>query len=143
MPDVFELSTGDILHTFDEAGTAETTMAKKSYESLQAEIQKLQKEAEAIRAQEVAEVVAKIKSAIAVYGITAKDLGLGTSPSKAKSGPKPSVKAGRRTKSKAKGGRPVKYRDDAGNEWVGFGKRPAWFVAALAAGKTPEDLLAK
>lgn len=118
-------------------------MAKKSYESLQAEIQKLQKEAEAIRAQEVAEVVAKIKSAIAVYGITAKDLGLGASPSKAKSGPKPSVKAGRRTKSKAKGGRPVKYRDDAGNEWVGFGKRPAWFVAALAAGKTPEDLLAK
>lgn len=118
-------------------------MAKKSYESLQAEIQKLQKEAEAIRAQEVAEVVAKIKSAIAVYGITAKDLGLGALPSKVKIGLKPTGKAGRRTKSKAKGGRPVKYRDDAGNEWVGFGKRPAWFVAALAAGKTTEDLLAK
>ncbi len=25
----------------------------------------------------------------------------------------------------------------------GFGKRPEWFNAALAAGKTPEDLLAK
>lgn len=118
-------------------------MAKKSYESLQAEIQKLQKEAEAVRAQEIAEVVTKIKSAIAVYGITAKDLGLGALPSKVKSGPKAIGKAGSRTKSKARGSRPVKYRDAAGNEWVGFGKRPAWFVAALAAGKTPEDLLAK
>ena len=33
----------------------------------------------------------------------------------------------------------VKYRDDAGNTWVGRGKRPDWFKAGLAAGKRPED----
>lgn len=118
-------------------------MAKKSYEALQAEIQKLQKEAEAVRAQEVAEVVAKIKAAIAVYGITAKDLGLVAAPGKAKTGPKPAAKAGARARRKPQAGRPAKYRDDAGNEWVGFGKRPAWFVAALASGKTAKDLLVK
>lgn len=36
-----------------------------------------------------------------------------------------------------------KYRDpkDASNVWSGRGRRPAWFVAALAAGATVEDLL--
>jgi DNA-binding protein H-NS len=34
----------------------------------------------------------------------------------------------------------IRFRDDAGNGWVGRGKRPNWFRAALAAGKTPEDL---
>jgi DNA-binding protein H-NS len=35
----------------------------------------------------------------------------------------------------------IKYRDDAGNAWTGRGTKPKWFVAALAAGKTPQDLL--
>ena len=39
--------------------------------------------------------------------------------------------------------RAVKFEDDQGNTWRGMGKRPAWFKAALASGKTPEDLLAK
>lgn len=116
-------------------------MVKKTYQSIQSEIQKLQKEAESLRAQETAEVVAKIKSAIAVYGITAKDLGLSGPAAKLKRAPKAAAKRG--TKAKSKGSRPVKYRDADGNEWVGFGKRPAWFVAALAAGKTPADLLVK
>jgi len=36
-----------------------------------------------------------------------------------------------------------KYQDGEGNTWSGRGKRPHWFVAALSAGKTPEDLLVK
>lgn len=36
-----------------------------------------------------------------------------------------------------------KYHDGEGNTWSGRGKRPHWFVAALSAGKTPEDLLVK
>lgn len=116
-------------------------MVKKTYQSIQSEIQKLQKEAESIRAQEINEVVAKIKSAIAVYGITAKDLGLAAPTAKLKRAPKAPTKRG--TKAKTKGSRPVKFRDSNGNGWVGFGKRPAWFVAALAAGKTPADLLVK
>ena len=37
----------------------------------------------------------------------------------------------------------VKFKDDQGHTWGGIGKRPEWFKVALAAGKTPEDLLAK
>jgi len=37
----------------------------------------------------------------------------------------------------------VKFKDDQGHTWGAIGKRPDWFKAALAAGKTPEDLLAK
>jgi len=36
----------------------------------------------------------------------------------------------------------IKYRDEAGNTWTGRGTRPKWFLAAVAAGKTPEQLLA-
>jgi DNA-binding protein H-NS len=36
-----------------------------------------------------------------------------------------------------------KYRDEAGNTWTGRGKRPNWFLQALATGKTPQDLLIK
>ena len=39
--------------------------------------------------------------------------------------------------------KPVKFKDDQGHTWGGIGKRQDWFKAALAEGKTPEDLLAK
>ena len=115
--------------------------------ALNAQIAALQAQADALRKKEIAEVVAKIKDAIAHYGLTAADLGLATgarnnaklpaargdkSPGKRrnKAGPKPSV-------------RTVKFKDDQGNTWGGMGKRPGWFKAALASGKTPEELLAK
>ncbi|WP_431257577.1 H-NS family nucleoid-associated regulatory protein [Roseateles chitinivorans] len=34
-----------------------------------------------------------------------------------------------------------KYHDGAGKTWTGVGKRPNWFVEALAAGRRAEDLL--
>ena len=115
--------------------------------ALNAQIAALQAQADALRKKEVAEVVAKIKDAIAHYGLTAADLGLATvarknaklpaagggkpaSQRRNKAGPKPSARA-------------VKFKDDQGNTWGGMGKRPAWFKAALASGKTPEELLAK
>ncbi|MDE2367382.1 MAG: H-NS histone family protein [Burkholderiales bacterium] len=36
----------------------------------------------------------------------------------------------------------AKFSDGAGNTWSGRGRRPAWYVAALTAGKTPADLTA-
>lgn len=36
-----------------------------------------------------------------------------------------------------------KFEDDQGHIWRGIGKRPDWLEAALATGKTPEDLLDK
>jgi len=115
--------------------------------ALNAQIAALQAQAEALRKKEVAEVVAKIKDAIAHYGLTAADLGLATSARKsvklpAAGGDKPASK--RRKKAGAKpAARTVKFKDDQGNTWGGMGKRPAWFKAALASGKTPEELLAK
>lgn len=116
-------------------------MAKKTYQQIQAEIDRLQKEAAVVRQAEIAEVVAKIKSAITVYGLTAADLGY---PGPAGKPRKPSVKAAARGKAtKKKAPRPAKFRDADGHTWSGVGKRPGWFVAALAAGKTHEDLLVK
>ena len=114
---------------------------------IEAEIEKLKREADSIRASEIAEVVAKIKAAIDAYGLTAADLGLASRPGRKPAGGKAARPAAKRRRGPAakrgRSARPVKYRDAEGRSWVGFGKRPAWFVAALAAGKTPEDLLVK
>jgi DNA-binding protein H-NS len=114
-------------------------MAKKTYQQIQEEIQRLQKEAAALRDAEVAEVVAKIRTAIDAYGLTAADLGFSVAAARTrKPGAKPAGKG-----SSKKPARAAKYRDSDGNSWSGVGKRPRWFVAALASGKTPEDLLAR
>jgi len=115
--------------------------------ALNAQIAALQTQADALRKKEVAEVVAKIKDAIAHYGLTAADLGLATGARKnaklpASGGDKPSRKLRKKAGPKPLA-RTVKFKDDKGNTWGGMGKRPARFKAALASGKTPEELLAK
>lgn len=50
-----------------------------NFMQLQAQIVKLQKEAESLRKRELAETIAKIKKAIAAFGLTAHDLGLAQS----------------------------------------------------------------
>ena len=115
--------------------------------ALNAQIAALQAQADSLRKKEVAEVVAKIKDAIAHYGLTAADLGLATGARKnakvpAAGGDKPAGKQ-RKKAGPNPSARTAKYKDDKGNIWGGIGKRPDWFKVALAAGKTPEDLLAK
>lgn len=107
----------------------------KSYSDIQKQIQALQREAEKLKRKEVEGVIARIKEAIAVYGLTADDLGL--SGSRRGSGRKPASGKGR----KASGSQP-KYRDEAGNVWGGRGPRPQWLRDALADGKTLEDFAA-
>lgn len=118
----------------------------KSYEQLQRQIAELQAEAEQLRQQEVAEVVARIRDAITHYGLTAADLGLSAGGAKAGSaGPSVRNKPGRKpgakavAKAAAKSAATVLYRDDAGRSWVGRGKRPTWLRDALAAGRKLED----
>lgn len=147
----------------------------KSLAQIQAQIAKLQKEAEALRARQVAAIVAQVKTLMAEHGLTASDLGLDGAPAKAsKAGAeskrpaskrtnqgvtkRPAAKA-RRAAVRAKAAKPakpakpsraakagkaagvIKYSDGAGNAWTGRGKRPNWFLSALAAGKKAEDLL--
>lgn len=109
--------------------------------TLNAQIAKLQAQAEALRAREVAEVVARIRETMKRYGLTAADLG-GASAKASKDAvfapakPKGQVTAKRTT-------RKIKFADGKGGTWSGIGKRPQWFRDALAAGKKLEDLLTK
>ena len=115
--------------------------------ALNAQIAALQAQADALRKKEVAEVIAKVKDAIVHYSLTASDLGFGKAAgqvgkSPAAVGGKPAKKGRKNTRVKPFA-KAVKFKDDQGRTWGGIGKRPDWFKAALAAGKTPQDLLAK
>lgn len=111
----------------------------KSLAQIKKQIAALEAQAEAIKKKEAGGVIARIKEAIAHYGLTASDLGLTGKAPKAAKATKPGRKPGRKKAGKSG---VIKYRDDAGNAWTGHGRRPQWFVAALAAGKSAEDLLA-
>ena len=119
-----------------------TRKAGTSLQAINAQIAALQAKADVLRKKEVSGVVAKIKDAIAHYGLTAADLGLGKPASKAARVTNTAKKM-HQAPTAGKSGRPAKYQSDQGHTWGGMGKRPAWFKEALAAGKTAEDLLIK
>ena len=119
-----------------------TRKAGTSLQAINAQIAALQAKADALRKKEVSGVVAKIKDAIAHYGLTAADLGLGKPAGKPALVAKTAKKT-RKGPTAGKSGRPAKYQDDQGHTWSGIGKRPDWFKAALAAGRPAEDLLIK
>jgi DNA-binding protein H-NS len=78
-----------------------------------------------LKAQEKAEVIRSIKAAIEQYGITAQELFRTKAPTR------------RPTRSK------IRFRDGTGNTWSGRGRRPQWFVNALAKGKSYSELAAR
>jgi len=104
---------------------------EQTYTQLAKQIAALQAKAERLKQQEVGEVIAKIKKAIAAYGITAQELFGKTAPTKAKASAKKTRSAG-----------VPKYSDSSGNAWVGRGPRPQWLRDALARGKQLADFLA-
>jgi DNA-binding protein H-NS len=108
---------------------------KKTFVEVQKQIEALQREAEQLKREELDDVIARIKQAIQVYGLTASDLGLRGSPGGKRSEPGRSVG----TVSKKRSPKRAKYRDDAGNEWGGRGPRPQWLRDALASGKTLDE----
>lgn len=113
-----------------------------SLADIEAQIEQLKKQAEELRAAEVEGVVSRIKEAISHYGLTAQQLGFGSGkrgdPSTA-----PAAPAAKTTSKKTASRKPSvpKYADGSGRTWTGHGKRPGWFKDALAAGKSPEELL--
>ena len=119
-----------------------TKSAGASLQAINAQIAALQAKADALRKKEAIGVVAKIKEAIAHYGLTAADLGL-SKPAQKQANVAKTAKKARKGSAAGKSVRPAKYQDDQGHAWSGIGKRPDWFKASLAAGKTADDLLVK
>jgi len=119
-----------------------TRNAGASLQAINAQIAALQAKADALRKKEAIGVVAKIKEAIAHYGLSAADLGL-SKPARKQASVAKTAKKISKGSTAGKSGRPAKFQDDQGHAWSGIGKRPAWFKAALAAGRTADDLLVK
>jgi DNA-binding protein H-NS len=108
----------------------ESKSMPQSYKQIQKQIETLQRQAEKLRAQEVDGVIARIKVAITHYGLTAEQLGFGTTAKGAKT---------RMNAGTAPANRSAKYSDGQGNSWSGMGKRPYWLRDALAAGRTLDE----
>ena len=115
-----------------------------SLSQVNAQIERLQQQAEALKAKELTGVIARMKEAIKHYGITAADLGLSKSRG-AKAGAasnKVAVKGGRPRNARGGSGR-AKFRGPEGQTWTGHGRAPSWFKDAIAGGATKESLLVK
>ena len=110
----------------------------KTLAQIRAQIEQLEIKAAAVQAKEVTGVIARIQEAISFYGLTASDL-FGGKTAKSTVADKTSTKT-RATKTK-KQPSPPKYRDPSSDKtWNGHGKRPGWYVQAIASGKKPEEL---
>lgn len=95
-----------------------------TYSELVSQAQALMAQAEQVRKQELAQVIADIKAKMKEYGITVEDLG-GLSGRKASAGKSKSV---------------AKYCGPNGELWSGGpGRKPDWVKAALAEGKDIES----
>jgi DNA-binding protein H-NS len=112
----------------------------KTYSQMIEEIEALKREAEAVRQKEIEGVIARIKEAIAFYGLKPEDLGFHRSSAvRTTKGRRPSTERPMAAGASAQ----PKYRDDLGNVWSGRGPRPRWFKEALAAGRRPEEFAAR
>jgi DNA-binding protein H-NS len=96
------------------------------------QIEKLQKEADALRQAELKGVVDRIKVAIVHYGLTPEQLGFGKSGGKKTSNSLPAAKGGNKVVI-------AKFSNDAGQIWSGRGPRPRWLREALANGRSLDE----
>lgn len=97
----------------------------KTYQAVRAQIAKLEREAEELRRQELKNIIAQVRQAIADYGLTASDLGF------AGRGRKPGSKTGTKATASRRGAGVAKYRDPkTGQTWTGRGRPPAWIAEA-------------
>jgi DNA-binding protein H-NS len=113
----------------------------KSLTQLTAQIEKLQKQAQAIKAKELDDVISRIKEAIGHYGLTAADLGLTRSrAAKSAAAGKAAAKKGKTGKARKTGA--IMFRSvDGQRGWTGRGRAPNWFKQAIAEGASKESLL--
>lgn len=109
----------------------------KTYTDVMAQIQKLTKEAERLRAVERVHAIVQCRLAIETYGITWEELTAAPAPAKPKrKSPTPRAEGTKRAFE-------VKYADKHGNTWIGYGHRPDWVHDYVNGGGDLEDLRVK
>lgn len=111
---------------------------------IQSQIEKLQKQANDIKAKEFTATVYEIQAKMQAFGITLKDL-QSTKGAKAGRGKAKSTLAkapkGAKVPKVRKASAPVaaKYRGPNGETWSGRGLMPKWLSALVAQGQTKES----
>ncbi|MFG5380857.1 H-NS family nucleoid-associated regulatory protein [Yoonia sp. R2-816] len=107
------------------------SMTRKELEKLSNSIDKALTQ---IVAKEKKAALAAAEKAVKAHGFMLADI---TAPDTI------STKGKRKTTRKAKAPSKPKFANpsDATQTWTGKGRRPDWFVAAIEAGKTPDDLV--
>jgi DNA-binding protein H-NS len=113
---------------------------------IQSQIEKLQKQANEIKAKDFASTVKDIHAKMQAFGITVKDLqspksGKAGRPAKAKTGVAKAAKAPKAPKAARKAGAPVaaKFRGPNGETWSGRGLTPKWLTSLVAQGHSKES----
>lgn len=110
---------------------------------LQSQIEKLQKQANEIKAREFSNTVQEILAKMQAFGITIKDLQSVKSIQGVKGGRGKAlaVKTAKAAKGPKKSVQPVaaKYRGPNGETWSGRGLTPKWLTALIAQGQTKES----
>ena len=106
---------------------------------IQSQIEKLQKQANDIKAKDFNATVQEILTKMQAFGITVKDLQT-TKPGKSGRGKAKSaaVKPAKAAK-KASAAVAPKYRGPNGETWSGRGLTPKWLAALIAQGQTKES----
>ena len=115
---------------------------------LQSQIEKLQKQANEIKAKEFTATVQDILAKMQAFGITVKDLQT-AKPAKSAKGmrgrPAATGKAPKAPKAAKKASNPVaaKYRGPNGETWSGRGLTPKWLATMVAQGQAKDAFLIK
>lgn len=110
---------------------------------IQAQIDRLQKQAQEIRAREFEKKIREIVEQMQAYGITVRDIqqALSTTPLRGKGKARVAEKRPARKNSGGKRARSVatKYRGPNGDTWSGRGLMPRWLTALVAQGRSKEE----
>jgi DNA-binding protein H-NS len=108
---------------------------------IQTQIEKLQKQANEIKAKEFNGTVQDILAKMQAFGITLKDLQSAKPVKAMRAGRGKGSSATKPPKASKKAGVPVaaKYRGPNGETWSGRGLTPKWMSALIAQGQTKES----
>lgn len=107
---------------------------------IQAQIEKLQKQASDMRSKDFQRTVKEIREKMQAFGITVKDLQSPKAAKPAKGAPKKSPSA---TSPKKSAGSTVaaKYKGPEGETWSGRGLTPRWLTSLVEQGRSKEEFL--